>query len=81
MNEYPMNRILEVLERVLCIKPNTIKTTDELTKDLGANSIDMMEIVIGLEDEFGVEIFCSDVENENTVIGLSEMIKGKLQNV
>lgn len=36
-------------------------------EDLGADSLDVVELVMELEDEFGVEISDGDAENINTV--------------
>ncbi len=35
--------------------------------DLGADSLDIFELVMALEEEFGVEIPSEDLENVNTV--------------
>lgn len=38
-----------------------------ITKDLGADSLDVIELIMALEDEFGLEISDEDAETITTV--------------
>lgn len=37
----------------------------KLQEDLGLDSLNMVELIVDLEDEFGIEIYESDLELEN----------------
>jgi acyl carrier protein len=46
--------------------------------DLGADSLDTVELVMALEDEFGIEIPDEDAEKIKTVADVSNYIKSKV---
>lgn len=64
----------EVLEKVtkiivdrLGVEESKVTLEASFKEDLGADSLDVVELVMELEDEFGVEISDGDAENINTV--------------
>ena len=59
-----------MLEKIAEEQLNTDMEITEATSfkdDLGADSLDIFELVMALEEEFGVEIPSEDLENVNTV--------------
>ena len=46
-------------------------------EDLGADSLDLFELVMALEEEFGVEIPSEDLESIATVNDVMEYLKNK----
>ena len=46
-------RVLLVLSLYDKINPDTLKLASDFTKDLGLDSLDQVDIVIAMEDEFG----------------------------
>lgn len=64
----------EVLEKVkkiivdrLGVEESKVTLEASFKDDLGADSLDVVELVMELEDEFGVEISDDDAANINTV--------------
>ena len=64
----------EILERVksiivdrLGVEEAEIKLEASFKEDLGADSLDVVELVMELEDEFDMEISDEDAEKMNTV--------------
>ena len=55
-----------------------IRPEQELHKDLGADSLDAVELMIALEDEYGITLPETDVENIKTVQDIVDMMN-KLQ--
>jgi len=59
---------------------------DDITKDtsfkdtLNADSLDLVELVMALEDEFGLEVEDEDMENIKTVGDAVEYITNALEN-
>ena len=49
-------RVKAVTGRVLKIDPGTIKPSDSFTADLGAESVQSIELVANFEEEFGIEM-------------------------
>jgi acyl carrier protein len=47
-------KIKELLAEQLCIEPDKITLDSELVKDLGADSLDLVQMLITMEKEFGV---------------------------
>ena len=49
-------RVKEVTAQVLKLSPNDIKIGDSFTVDLGAESVQSIELVAMFEEEFGIEM-------------------------
>jgi acyl carrier protein len=67
-------KIMEVMEKVksiiaeqLGVKKEEVKETSSFIDDLGADSLDTVELVMALEEEFGIEISDEDAEKMRTV--------------
>ncbi len=58
--------VKEIIVEELALDEEEV-TADATFDDLGADSLDIVEIVMAFEDEFGVEIPDEDAENINTV--------------
>ncbi len=65
--EEVLERITKVVAAQLSIGEDEIKETSSFSTDLGADSLDTVELVMALEDEFGVEIPDEDAEKITTV--------------
>jgi acyl carrier protein len=62
-----VERITKVVAAQLSISEEEIKETSSFTTDLGADSLDTVELVMALEDEFNVEIPDEEAEKITTV--------------
>lgn len=51
-----------------------------IINDLNADSLDFVELVMALEEEFGIEIPDGDVETVATVADIVSYIESKLEN-
>ena len=49
-------KVCALLADQLNISADTIKPTDNITEDLHADSIDVVEMLMNLEDEYGVKL-------------------------
>lgn len=49
-------RVVGVTARVLQLEPSEIKGSDNFTSDLGAESVQSIELVAMFEEEFGIEM-------------------------
>ncbi len=60
-------RVKKVVSEQLNIKEENIKNESSFTDDLGADSLDTVELVMALEEEFECEIEDEDAEKIMTV--------------
>ncbi len=70
--------MLEKLAQMIKEQLNTDTAITEETSfkdDLGADSLDLFELIMGLEEEFGVEIPTDDLENIQTVGDVIKYLK------
>ena len=62
----------------LCVAVDRITLQADFMEDLEMASLDVVEIVMSLEDEFGVEIPDTDIEGIKTVEDLVNYLSNKL---
>lgn len=60
-------RVKKVAVAQLSVNPDEVTNEASFTKDLGADSLDTVELVMALEEEFGMEIPDEDAEKITTV--------------
>ena len=62
-----LEKIREILVEQLNLKPEEIIETASFKDDLGVDSLDLFELVMSLEEEYGFEIPAEDMADLNTV--------------
>jgi acyl carrier protein len=62
-----MNRIREIVAEQLGVDAEEVTPEVSFVDDLGADSLDTVELVMALEEEFGIEIPDEDAEKISTV--------------
>ena len=70
-------KLKNVIVDVLSVDPDEI-TMDTAFDDLGADSLDLFQIIMGLEEAFDIEIPSEKAEKIKTVEEALEMIKNEL---
>ncbi len=71
------DRVKKVTVEKLSVKEDEVVATASFQEDLGADSLDVVELVMALEEEFGTEIPDDDVTNLKTVQNAVDYIKSK----
>lgn len=61
------SRVKQIIVRQLGVKENEVAKEKSFVDDLGADSLDIVELVMAMEDEFGFEIPDEEAENIRTV--------------
>ncbi len=67
-------RIKEIIIEQLGVNEDQVKPDAKFVDDLGADSLDQVELVMALEEEFGTEIPEEDVDQLQTVGQVIEYI-------
>jgi len=73
------DKVKIVLTNILCVPYKDIQLTSKITEDLGADSLDSVEIMINLEQEFEIEINDDDVRKIRTVEELVKYMEGRIK--
>lgn len=60
-------KVKSIIASQLGVNENEIKAESSFVEDLGADSLDTVELVMALEEEFGIEIPDEDAEKMTTV--------------
>lgn len=60
-------RMKEIVAEALNVEIGVLKEDTSFKEDLGADSLDLFELVMALEEEFGVEIPSGDLEELTTI--------------
>ncbi len=61
------DRITKIIKEQLGVEESEVKLEARFVDDLGADSLDTVEILMAIEEEFGIEIPDEDAENAKTV--------------
>ena len=73
-----LDRHIKAISEVLDIDPAKITADSKFVDDLGADSLDVLEIIMGIEDEFGIQVPTDEAESIVTVGDAYEKIKKAL---
>ena len=68
-------KVCKMLAEQLDIYADTITPQSEVVKDLGADSLDVVELMMALEDEYGITLPEGEVENVKTVQDIVSMME------
>lgn len=67
-------KVCKMLAEQLGIDAGGIRPDQEVVKDLGADSLDVVELMMALEDEYGITLPEGEVENVKTVQDIVDMM-------
>lgn len=73
-----LERITKIVIDRLEVEESEVKLEASFKEDLGADSLDVVELVMELEDEFGMEISDEDAEKISTVGDAVNYIKSTM---
>jgi len=73
-------RVKDIIVKQLGVKPEEVTDDASFTDDLGADSLDLVEVVMALEEEFGAQIPDEDAEKIKTVGDATKYIDTNMIN-
>ena len=65
----------EIIAEQLSVDAESVTEASSFKEDLGADSLDLFELVMALEDEYSVEIPAEELEKMSTVGDVMEYLK------
>ncbi|WP_111656754.1 acyl carrier protein [Isoalcanivorax indicus] len=68
-------RVSKIIVEQLGVKPEDVKPEASFVEDLGADSLDTVELVMALEEEFETEIPDEEAEKISTVQAAIDYVK------
>jgi acyl carrier protein len=71
-------RVAEIIVAQLGVSRDEVVAEASFTDDLGADSLDIVELVMAMEEEFDIEIPDEDAEKIQTIGAAIAYLKGKL---
>lgn len=69
-----IDKVKEMLANQLNVDVNKVKDDAKIIEDLGADSLDMIEMLMAFEEEFGLSIPDDKAENLKTVADVAKYI-------
>lgn len=72
-------KVRGIISEQLGIDENSVKLTSNLVEDLGADSLDAVELLIAAEDEFGIEISDATAVEWKTVDDVVKYLTANVQ--
>lgn len=66
-NKIMLEKVKEIVAELLNVEESTLSETTSFKEDLGADSLDLFEMVMAFEEAFEVEIPSEDLEQITTV--------------
>ena len=71
------DKVKSLLMAQLNVKEDTVKPESKIVEDLGADSLDVVEMLMTLEDEFNVTVSDDEAVNLKTVQQIVDLIDAK----
>ena len=72
-----LEKMKEIIADQLSVDADTITEASKFKEDLGADSLDLFELVMALEDEYSVEIPAEDLEKLTSGGEVMDYLKAK----
>ena len=77
-SEEVFDRVKEIIVEQLGVAENSVTTESSFIDDLGADSLDIVELIMALEEEFDIEIPDADAEKVVTVGDVVDYLKDNI---
>ena len=77
--EEALSALREVAVEVLSVEPDQVSETSRFKEDLDADSLDLVELVMGLEERFDISVPEEDLENVATVGHAVDLVMAKVE--
>jgi len=79
MSEAVYDKIKAIIVDTLAVEEGKVRPEASFREDLGADSLDLVELIMAMEDEFGARISDDDARSITTVQGAVDYIEKSMQ--
>ena len=79
MDDAVFAKVRGIIADTLAIEEEKVTAEASFRDDLGADSLDLVELIMAFEDEFGGRISDDDARSITTVQGAANYLKGKME--
>ena len=73
-------KVVDIIVEQLGVKPERVTPDADFVEDLGADSLDTVELVMAFEEEFGFEISDEDAERMKKVKDIIVYVEKRISN-
>ncbi|MCI9273647.1 MAG: acyl carrier protein [Clostridiales bacterium] len=73
-----LEKVKAILSEQFDVEEDSINADTKISEDLGADSLDVVDLLMSLEDEFEIEVPDDEIENIKTVGELVKYIESNL---
>jgi acyl carrier protein len=74
-----LEKVAKIIAEHLSVESSEITPETSFKEDLGADSLDLFELIMAFEEEYGIEIPPEDLEGVTTVADVMAMIANRAQ--
>ena len=75
---YMFDKVVEIIARQLQIETEIIEGNSKIMEDLGADSLDVVEMLMAMEESFGITVPDEDIEELITVSDVVEYVESNM---
>ena len=75
----PFEQVKAIIVEQLGVEPEQVTLEARFREDLEADSLDLVELIMAFEDEFGGEISDEEAQQIKTVGGAVDYLKGRME--
>ena len=68
-----------ILSKQIGVDSTLISMSDLIVDDLGADSLDIVEIIMDVENEFKIKIYDNEYQDADTVQKIADLIRSKIE--
>ena len=80
MNENIEDKIKSIIVKQLAVDETAVVPTAKFIEDLGADSLDIVELVMAMEEEFSIDIPDEEAENIRCIEDATSFVKKTITN-
>lgn len=74
-----LEKVKAILSEQFDVEEDTLSTDTDIVEDLGADSLDIVDLIMSVESEFEIEVLDEDVENIKTVGDIADYIRERVK--